>query len=86
MASYNLSFKRSVEKDLRSLRKSVIPRVLNKIEDLKDNPTPRQSVKLTDAEYTYRLRVGDYRIVYEVDKKGQEIVVLYVRHRSQAYS
>ena len=85
MASYNLSFKRSVEKDLRSLRKSVIPRVLNKIEDLKDNPTPRQSVKLTDAEYTYRLRVGDYRIVYEVDKKDQEIVVLYVRHRSQAY-
>ena len=85
MASYNLSFKRSVEKDLRSLRKSVIPRVLNKFEDLKDNPTPRQSVKLTDAEYTYRLRVGDYRIVYEVDKKGQEIVVLYVRHRSQAY-
>ncbi len=85
MASYNLSFKQSVEKDLRSLPKSVVPRIINKIEDLKDNPTPRQCVKLTDAEYIYRLRVGDYRIVYEVHKKGQEIVVLYVRHRSQAY-
>ena len=85
MASYNLSFKRSVEKDLRSLPKSVVPRIINQIEELKDNPTPRQCVKLTDAEHTYRLRVGDYRIVYEVDKKDREIVVLYVRHRSQAY-
>jgi len=85
MASYNIVFKPSVEKDLRSLPKSVIARVLRQIEVLRKNPFPRQSVKLAGAEQLYRMRVGDYRVVYAVDKEAQEIMVHYIRHRREVY-
>jgi len=85
MASYNIVFKPSVEKDLRSLPKSVIARVLRQIEVLGKNPFPRQSVKLAGAEQLYRIRVGDYRLVYAVDKEAQEIMVHYIRHRREVY-
>jgi mRNA interferase RelE/StbE len=85
MASYNIVFKPSVEKDLRSLPKSVIARVLRQIEVLRKNPFPRQSVKLAGAEQLYRIRVGDYRVVYAVDKEDKEIMVHYIRHRREVY-
>jgi mRNA interferase RelE/StbE len=85
MASYNIVFKPSIEKDLRSLPKSVIARVLRQIETLSENPFSRQSVKLAGAEQLYRIRVGDYRVVYAVDKEAQEIIVHYIRHRREVY-
>ena len=85
MASYNAVFKPSVEKDLRSLPKSVIARVLRQIEALRKNPFSRQAVKLTGAEQLYRIRVGDYRVIYAVDKEAQEIMVHYIRHRREVY-
>ncbi len=85
MASYNIVFKPSVEKDLRSLPKSVIGRVLRQIEVLRKNPFPRQSVKLAGAEQLYRIRVGDYRVVYAVDKEDKEIMVHHIRHRREVY-
>jgi mRNA interferase RelE/StbE len=85
MASCNIVFKPSVEKDLRSLPKSVIARVLRQIEVLRENPFPRQSVKLAGAEQLYRIRVGDYRVVYAVDKEDKEIMVHYIRHRREVY-
>jgi len=62
MASYKIVFKPSVQKDLRSLPKSVIARVLSQIEVLRKYPFPRQSVKLAGAEQLYRIRVGGYRM------------------------
>lgn len=85
MASYDIIFKPSVEKDLRSLPESVIARVLVRIERLKDDPLPRQAIKLADAEQLYRLRVGDYRIVYEVDAQARQVMIHYVRHRREVY-
>ena len=85
MASYSIVFKPSVEKDVRALPPSVIARLMKKIEALKNNPYPRQSIKLASTERLYRLRVGDYRIVYGVDDKAKEIIVHYVRHRREIY-
>jgi mRNA interferase RelE/StbE len=85
MASYRLVVKPSVEKDLRSLPKPMIARALEQIEQLKDDPFPRQSLKLTGAEQLYRLRMGDYRIIYGVDVGAREITVHYVRHRREVY-
>jgi len=85
MASYSIVFKPSVEKDVRALPLSVIARLMKKIEALKNNPYPRQSIKLASTERLYRLRVGDYRIVYGVDDKAKEIIVHYVRHRREIY-
>jgi len=85
MASYRLLLKPSVQKDLRSLPKGTIQRLIARIEALAEEPVPRQSVKLTGAEHLYRIRVGDYRIIYGVDHDTQLVTVHYVRHRKEAY-
>jgi len=85
MASYSLLVKPSVEKDLRSLPKSVIKRVWAKMVALADDPTPGHSVKLAGAEALYRIRVGDYRVIYGVDHPSKQVIIHYVRHRKDAY-
>ncbi len=85
MASYRVVFKPSVQRDLRALPKAVVARVMKRIDVLKDDPLPRQSVKLTGAEQLYRIRVGDYRIVYGLDAEAGQITVHYIRHRREAY-
>ncbi len=85
MASYKVIFKASVEKDLRALPQSVVARVFRHIEALKDEPFPRQSIKLAGAEQLYRIRIGDYRVIYGVDTEGNQVIVHYVRHRRDAY-
>ena len=85
MASYNLTFKPSVEKDFRRLSKELIPRLIQKIEHLKADPFPHQTEKLSGAERLYRIRVGDYRVVYEVDTQLKQITVHHVRHRREVY-
>jgi len=84
MDSYRVVFKPSVEKDLKGLTKALVSRIMKRIEGLADDPF-RPGVKLSTAERLYRVRVGDYRIVYEVDSKARQITVHYVRHRREAY-
>ena len=85
MPRYELRFKRSVEKDLRRLPGTVLSRILARIEKLGSDPFPRQARMLVGAERLFRIRVGDYRVVYEVDTAASTVTVLYVRHRRQAY-
>jgi len=85
MTFYNISFKPSVEKDLRPLPKSAVARVIEQIESLKTDPFPRQAIELSGAERLYRIRVGNYRIVYEVDIRIKQVMIHYVRHRREAY-
>jgi mRNA interferase RelE/StbE len=85
MTSYKVVLKPSVEKDLRSLPKATITHIFQHIEKLKDEPYPRQSIKLSGAEHLYRLRVGDYRIIYSIAQEEKQIIVHYVRHRRDVY-
>jgi len=85
MASYNITFKPSVEKDLSSLSKALVSRVMKRIEGLATDPFPRQAIKLSGAERLYRIRVGDYRIVYEVDTQSKGVTIHYIRHRRETY-
>jgi len=85
MASYKVILKPSVEKDLRSLPREVVKRVFRRIEMLKDDPLPRQSLKLSGAEQLYRIRVGEYRIVIGVDKEHLQVTIHHVRHRRDVY-
>ncbi len=85
MASYNVDFKPSVTKDFRRLPKSVVERVIKRIEKLKNEPFPHGVEKLEGVERLYRIVVGDYRIVYEVDTQAKQILILYVRHRRDVY-
>jgi mRNA interferase RelE/StbE len=85
MASYKLSLKPSVEKDLRSVRKEFVARIWARIAALADDPFPKNIVKLTGSEQLYRIRVGDYRVIYTVDSEAREVIVQHVRHRREAY-
>jgi mRNA interferase RelE/StbE len=85
MASYRVEFAGSAEKDLRRLSPALIPNILRRVEALQGDPTPRQSQKLSGTERTYRLRVGDYRVIYEVEPDIRVVVVYYIRHRREAY-
>jgi len=82
---FSLEFKPSVEKDLRRLPREVVRRVLERVERLRGDPFPRGIVKLAGSERLYRIRVGRYRVVYEVDLESRRVVVQYVRQRSTAY-
>lgn len=85
MASYSLIWKRSAGRELRGLPREVIVRLLELAESLKGNPFPPGAKKLTGAQHTYRVRSGDYRLVYEV--RGDELLIQIVRvgHRRVVY-
>ena len=85
MALYKIEFKQSAERDIRKITPTLIPNILRRIEALADNPFPRQSLKLSGVEVTYRLRVGDYRVIYEVNPEAKTIIIHYVRHRREVY-
>ncbi|MCR4418620.1 MAG: type II toxin-antitoxin system RelE/ParE family toxin [Clostridia bacterium] len=85
MEYYSVYLKPSAEKDLRRLSPPLVSRVLAAIEGLRSAPFPPGAVKLTGAQRVYRLRVGDYRIIYEVNAHTREVTVYYVRHRREAY-
>ena len=85
MAFYNIQAKPSVQKDLRPLTKELVARIMTQIEGLESTPIPKNSVKLSTAERLYRIRVGNYRIVYEVDHDARLITIHYIRHRREVY-
>jgi mRNA interferase RelE/StbE len=85
MAAYTVDFKASVEKDLRKVPKDRLPDILKKIGELAEVPLPSDSKKLSGAEHLYRVRVGNYRIIYEVVHKTKNVTIFYVRNRRSAY-
>lgn len=85
MDSFKVELKRSFEQDLKKIDRQVIPRILEAIENLSENPFSEQTKKLKGAKSTYRLRVGDYRVIYQADLSDKKLVIYYVRHRKDAY-
>ena len=80
MDSYRLSFKRSVTKDFRSIPQEDVRRILSRIDALALEPRPQGCQKLTGQE-RYRVRVGRYRIVYEIRDDLLLVIVVAVAHR-----
>ncbi len=85
MDSYRIEWKSSAEKELKAIDRQHIPRILEAVESLAINPFPSQSRKLRDVEKSYRIRVGDYRIVYQVDEKEGMVTIYHIRHRKDIY-
>ena len=84
MARYNLEFRPSVSRDLKGVPSQDLKKILARIEGLRDNPRPVGSVKLSGFEY-YRVRQGDYRIVYEIEDDKLIVIVVKVGHRREVY-
>ena len=84
MANYEIQFKKSVAKDLRSIPRNDVKKILERIDALSVNPRGEGCIKLSGQEL-YRTRQGVYRIIYEVKDADIVVVVVKVGHRSQVY-
>lgn len=85
MAPYVVRFTKRADRDLDRLPGDLRVRAIRMIESLAGNPRPNGSIKLSGKEDMYRIRVGDYRIIYEVQDKVLLILVLRVGHRRDVY-
>ena len=81
---YTVYLKRSVEKELEELSEKLHDRIIEALLSLKNNPYPRNVKKLHGRE-GFRLRVGNYRVLYTVDEAGKKIDVVSVADRKEVY-
>ena len=84
MAKYKIRFKKSVAKDLRKIANSDVKRILGRVDELANDPKGPGCTKLS-AQERYRVRVGLYRIIYEIQGAKLVIQVVKVGHRSHVY-
>jgi len=84
MAEYKIYFRESVEKDFRTIPKKDLQKIMLRIEALARDPRPLGHEKLTGQE-RYRVRQGQYRIIYSVHDKELTVWVVKVGHRKDVY-
>jgi len=85
MDSYNIQWKKSAEKDLLNIDHQQIPRIIKSVESLIKNPFPKLCLKLHGTNKLYRIRIGDYRVIYQIDNTENALTIFYVRHRKDVY-
>ena len=85
MRTYQILFKRSAVKDIRKIPQSAVHRIQDIIDSLKEKPIPEESQKIHGYEKIFRIRIGSYRIIYEVDKIIRIITIIRIGHRKDVY-
>ena len=75
----------SAVKELRRIDRKVVPRIVKAVESLSSNPFPVGVRKLYSSEHSYRIRVGDYRVIYTVFESHLVIEIIRIRHRKDIY-
>ncbi|MFQ6115225.1 MAG: type II toxin-antitoxin system RelE/ParE family toxin [bacterium] len=85
MVIFKTRWKPSAAKELRGLDRQIIPRILKAVESLSSNPFPSGVHKLHGSEHSYRIRIGDYRVIYSVSESHLVIEIIRVRHRKNIY-
>ena len=82
---YKINIKKSANKDLDALDDNTYIRIDRNIQRLRNDPFPRGVKKLAGEENRYRIRVGKYRILYEIDQNDKTIVIYRIKLRRAAY-
>jgi mRNA interferase RelE/StbE len=85
VAKYSVELKPSARKELETLPAKLIERIFPKLEALAAEPRPAGCKKLKGGQQEWRIRVGDYRIVYTIDDADLRISITRIRHRSEVY-
>jgi len=85
MEPFRIQWRSSTKKDIHSLPRPEVARVIAAVSELATEPLPHGSQKLSGSERTYRIRVGDYRVVYEVFSNSRIVEIQRVRHRKDVY-
>lgn len=82
---YKVTITRSAEKDLRSLDRQTKNRIITEILSLGSDPRPHGCRKVVSEQRLWRIRVGDWRVGYEIDDPAQQITIIRVGHRREFY-
>lgn len=82
---YKIFFSKPAQKQLSSIPKAALKKVAQKIEKLSSNPLPPGHEKMAGMDNCYRIRQGDYRIIYTIQDKELIVLVLKIGHRREVY-
>ena len=85
MPAYRVEWLPSAARDFRRIAPDLRRRIAPRVDDLSRNPRPHDTKKLRGSGALFRLRVGDYRIVYEVDDQAGLVTIAHVGHRQDVY-
>lgn len=83
--NYQVLVIQRAQKSLARLAKTIVERVREAITDLAQDPRPPGCKKLVNRD-GWRIRVGDYRVIYEIDDPGRVVTVMHIGHRRDIYS
>lgn len=76
---------RRARKELLGLPKNIAKRIINELKKLQDTPIPKYAVKIRGEKDVYRIRIGDYRILYKILWAEETIIVFRISHRKKTY-
>jgi mRNA interferase RelE/StbE len=82
---HQILIEKSAERDLKKLPSREFQRLVKQIKSLSGDPRPSGCRKITGSESDWRIRVGEYRIIYEIDDKQRIIRIMRVKHRREVY-
>ena len=85
MSSYRVLLTSSAERELKKLPSTIVARVISRLESLAHDPRPAGCKKLQGGDREWRIRVGDYRVIYMIADKKFLVEVTRIRHRSDVY-
>jgi mRNA interferase RelE/StbE len=85
MASYRIDYANGVEKDFRKIPQKSADRIASAIDRLAENPQPAGCVKLAGYDIDYRIRIGNYRVIYQIHDSVLMVLVIEVGHRKNVY-
>jgi len=82
--AYEVLLQPRARKEFLALPSDTAGKIMQALHTLQQNPRPHQSIKLSGGE-GYRLRVGDYRVLYDIDDPTKKVIVYRIKHRRVAY-
>jgi mRNA interferase RelE/StbE len=85
VANHKLVLTESAAKELNRLPGSAIARIMGRIEKLAENPRPSGCKKLKGGVNEWRIRIGDYRVIYAIEDNTKTVDVTRIAHRREAY-
>jgi len=83
--AYSVEFSTAAARELRKLPRQVQASINPAIDALADNPRPHGVEKISGEENAYRIRIGDYRVLYEIYDRRLVVIIIRVAHRREAY-
>jgi len=82
---HEVYLERSAERDIKRLSADDFRRLILHIQALAENPRPPGCRKITGSKSDWRIRIGEYRVIYEIDDRNKAVRVMRIRHRREAY-